>query len=241
MLNSDLRGLSPAQAQAALSLASGASYTQAALSANVARSTVHEWQNSTPSFAAAVEAAREEYIDTLRDQLREASIKALAALISILDNPATSPGVRLKAALAILKRPHFPDPGWQLPESIEPPYRQAMLADLADLKAETQIHARQQNLAANRTKSDTFSQQPQPETPPQPQTPAASTTEPPRKPATAESRTQATAAPPRNHPGNQPVSSSKTGRNETCPCGSGLKFKRCCLNKRPQAADAAAA
>jgi hypothetical protein len=23
----------------------------------------------------------------------------------------------------------------------------------------------------------------------------------------------------------------KTGRNEDCPCGSGLKFKRCCLNK----------
>jgi len=33
----------------------------------------------------------------------------------------------------------------------------------------------------------------------------------------------------------------KVGRNETCPCGSGLKYKRCCLNKpqpitRPQAA-----
>jgi len=26
----------------------------------------------------------------------------------------------------------------------------------------------------------------------------------------------------------------KVGRNETCPCGSGLKFKPCCLNK-PQA------
>ena len=24
---------------------------------------------------------------------------------------------------------------------------------------------------------------------------------------------------------------NKTGRNETCPCGSGLKFKRCCLGK----------
>jgi len=23
----------------------------------------------------------------------------------------------------------------------------------------------------------------------------------------------------------------KIGRNETCPCGSGLKYKRCCLNK----------
>jgi uncharacterized protein YecA (UPF0149 family) len=23
----------------------------------------------------------------------------------------------------------------------------------------------------------------------------------------------------------------KTGRNEPCPCGSGEKFKKCCLNK----------
>ena len=23
----------------------------------------------------------------------------------------------------------------------------------------------------------------------------------------------------------------KVGRNETCPCGSGIKFKKCCLSK----------
>ncbi|MBK5101444.1 MAG: SEC-C domain-containing protein [Desulfobacteraceae bacterium] len=26
-------------------------------------------------------------------------------------------------------------------------------------------------------------------------------------------------------------SSPKIGRNEPCPCGSGLKYKKCCLNK----------
>ena len=26
--------------------------------------------------------------------------------------------------------------------------------------------------------------------------------------------------------------SPKVGRNEPCPCGSGLKFKKCCLNKK---------
>ncbi|MGD0919817.1 MAG: SEC-C metal-binding domain-containing protein [Thermodesulfobacteriota bacterium] len=25
--------------------------------------------------------------------------------------------------------------------------------------------------------------------------------------------------------------SPKTGRNDPCPCGSGLKYKRCCLGK----------
>jgi hypothetical protein len=32
-------------------------------------------------------------------------------------------------------------------------------------------------------------------------------------------------------------SEPKTGRNEPCPCGSGVKYKRCCLNK-PQTAAA---
>jgi len=27
----------------------------------------------------------------------------------------------------------------------------------------------------------------------------------------------------------QPVTSQKIGRNETCPCGSGKKYKRCCM------------
>ena len=25
---------------------------------------------------------------------------------------------------------------------------------------------------------------------------------------------------------------NKTGRNEPCPCGSGKKYKRCCLNRK---------
>lgn len=27
------------------------------------------------------------------------------------------------------------------------------------------------------------------------------------------------------------IEKSKVGRNEPCPCGSGLKFKKCCLKK----------
>ncbi|WP_423785753.1 SEC-C metal-binding domain-containing protein [Gimesia maris] len=26
----------------------------------------------------------------------------------------------------------------------------------------------------------------------------------------------------------------KTGRNESCPCGSGKKYKKCCLLKKPE-------
>ena len=28
------------------------------------------------------------------------------------------------------------------------------------------------------------------------------------------------------------VKRRKVGRNETCPCGSGVKFKKCCLNRQ---------
>jgi methionyl aminopeptidase len=32
---------------------------------------------------------------------------------------------------------------------------------------------------------------------------------------------------------NQPIRSTKIGRNDPCPCGSGKKYKKCCINKSP--------
>ena len=31
-----------------------------------------------------------------------------------------------------------------------------------------------------------------------------------------------------------PAGSPKVGRNDRCPCGSGRKYKHCCLNKKPE-------
>ncbi|MBS9767453.1 MAG: SEC-C domain-containing protein [Flavobacteriaceae bacterium] len=31
---------------------------------------------------------------------------------------------------------------------------------------------------------------------------------------------------------NAPISNKKVGRNDPCPCGSGKKYKKCCLRKR---------
>ena len=47
--------------------------------------------------------------------------------------------------------------------------------------------------------------------------------------ALAKKRTAVAAEPPRR----------KIGRNEPCPCGSGKKFKHCCLNATPDAAKSA--
>ena len=176
--------LSPAQAQVALSLASGASVTQAALSAGVGRTTVYEWRKSIPEFSEAVDQAASEYADTLRDQLRDLAAKALSTLESILDDPKASPSVRLRAALAVLNRPRFPKREWALPEP------NALLPE------EEEDEPIDDDL---RTEANT-SEHEFPFFPP---------------------------LPPRHV--------EKVGRNETCPCGSGQKYKKCCLN-RPVAA-----
>jgi len=36
---------------------------------------------------------------------------------------------------------------------------------------------------------------------------------------------------------NHPARKIKIGRNEPCPCGSGNKYKKCCLNKEQQRSD----
>jgi hypothetical protein len=42
------------------------------------------------------------------------------------------------------------------------------------------------------------------------------------------------ASAPRSEPRMSPVlkSEERVGRNDPCPCGSGKKFKKCCINKR---------
>ena len=46
--------------------------------------------------------------------------------------------------------------------------------------------------------------------------------------------------PVQNEPKSSPAAHRKVGRNETCPCGSGLKFKKCCLDAKPAALKSAA-
>ena len=106
------------RAQVALAVAAGGSVTEAAQKAGVHRSTVYDWIRSDPAFSAALDQARRDYIGLLRDQLRSLSVKALNRIESLLDDPATPAAVALRAALAVLNRPRFPDPGWTLPESV---------------------------------------------------------------------------------------------------------------------------
>src|ERR1700716_15492 len=130
------KSLSPAQAQVIAALAQGRTITDAARDAGIHRTTIHHWFRTEPVFKAAFEAAQREYVETLQDGMRDLAARAVETLRNLLDDPNTPPAVRLRTALAILQRPHFPDPGWHLPERIEAPREQAVIDQLTETKAD---------------------------------------------------------------------------------------------------------
>jgi hypothetical protein len=128
--------LSPAQTQVIAALVQGRSITAAALEAGLHRSTIHHWLRHEPAFKTAMQQARSEYIATLNDGMRDLAARALETLRSLLDDPETPHAIRLKAALAILERPHSPKEGWHLPESIDDPRKRQVLDGLAEMEAD---------------------------------------------------------------------------------------------------------
>jgi hypothetical protein len=126
--------LTQQQAQVAVALAQGRSITKAAAAAGVHRTTVHHWNRTSADFRDAVKLARQEFLAVLDDQLRDLSSAALDTLTTLLTSPETSSPVRLKAALAVLERPHFPDPGWQLPEPVCSTREREVLEGLAEVR-----------------------------------------------------------------------------------------------------------
>ena len=175
--------LSPAQAQVIAALAQGRTVTAAAHQADLHRNTIYNWLNE-PTFKTAVEEAQREYVAILSDGMRNLAALALETLRALLEDPKTLPAVRLKTALAVLQRPHFPQQGWHLPERIEDPRAQQVVDNLAEMKADYDAMRMTDAMEASENR---------------------------KKPAEA---------PP-------------VPRSAPCPCGSGLKYKRCCANLRP--------
>ena len=106
--------LSPVQAQVIAALAEGATVSGAARQADIHRTTIHHWIRNHPEFKAAAAQAQAEYAAALIDEMRELCAQALKTLRNLLERSDVPPAVRLKAALAVLNRPHFPQPGRQL-------------------------------------------------------------------------------------------------------------------------------
>jgi AcrR family transcriptional regulator len=214
--------LTPVQAQVVKALAQGISITAAASAVGVHRSTVHNWLNSQKEFAAAVEEAREDYVTLLRDELRDLSRIALATVRQLLDDPKTSAGIRAKLALAVLQRPQYATGrSWNLPLPA------TALAEEQPAKTPSAREAARLRTAAQNLRRAAPVRQNSTERPANPPSPA---------PKPEQAKVPAGTAPVRQNstqfPTNQPSSALKIGRNEPCPCGSGQKYKRCCLGKQ---------
>jgi hypothetical protein len=128
--------LSPVQAQVVAALAQGLTVTAASRDAGIHRSTIYEWLKTVPAFPAAVEEARAEYTEILSDDLKDLARQALSALHAILDDPKAPAGPRVRAALAVLNRPQFPNPDWHLPVPVGSPREERFLRDFASFKAD---------------------------------------------------------------------------------------------------------
>jgi hypothetical protein len=145
--------LSPVQAQVVAALAQGRTITTAAAEANIHRNTIHNWLHE-PVFKTAVEEAQREYAAMLADGMRDLAARALETLRQLLDDPKASPAVRLRTALAILQRPHFPNPGWHMPVRIEPPQEQQLIDGLAEMEAEDRAMRMTGAIEASARRSD---------------------------------------------------------------------------------------
>src|SRR5258708_23477103 len=71
--------------------------------------------DASPVQAPVIEALAAE----VNDGIHELAAHALLTLHDLLRDPATPHAIRLKTALAILQRPHAPNPGWNLPGPVE--------------------------------------------------------------------------------------------------------------------------
>jgi hypothetical protein len=176
--------LSPAQAQVIAALAQGRTVTAAAQDAGLHRNTIYNWLHE-PAFKTAADEAQREYVAILSDGMRDLAARAVETLRNLLDDPNTPPAVRLRTALAVLQRPHFPDRGWHLPERIEPPREQQVVDGLAEIKADYDAMRMTDAIKASAVG----------QVPDLPEPPIA--------------------------------------RCAPCPCGSGLKYKRCCGGASP--------
>ncbi len=93
--------LTTKQARAIPALMSARNVGEAAKAANVAERTLYRWMGD-PTFRLRLNEAEGEAIDTATRRLLQLQAPAIDALQDVLEDPATSPTARLRAATAVL-------------------------------------------------------------------------------------------------------------------------------------------
>jgi hypothetical protein len=195
-------------------LAAGSSITQAATQEEIHRNTIGYWRRTQPNFARELEHALREQRLFWHEQATQLAPQALAVIQDTLTNPDTSPALRFRAATLILKMatdpqakaiPHFPTLAPEM-ESVS-----------------GQIHALRKELLATPEENLCIMQ-------PAPAAQNCTKTDPAGNFDLAHAADIAVAAQSCTKP--QPIRvPPQPGRNQICPCGSGLKYKRCCIAK----------
>ncbi|MGA2119810.1 MAG: SEC-C metal-binding domain-containing protein [Bryobacteraceae bacterium] len=199
--------LNPPQLHVIDALSNGASLTDAAAQAGIHRNTIANWRLNSPDFREALAITRHDRALLYRDRAVDLADLAFETLRNVLTDPKSSPSTRLRAAIFIIDKVSTP-----------PKFEKEEPASLPDMLAamEEAAHA---HLAQQ--------QPPEPANDAQNCTTVHNDAEP--EPV---SQLHNSAQPPETYRRPQP----KIGRNDTCPCGSGRKYKHCCLGKSSAAA-----
>jgi len=202
--------LTPQQHRVITSLACGDSITQAAVAEGLHRNTIGYWRRTVPAFARELEFALREQRQYWHDQAIQLAPQAIQTIFETLTNPESSPSLRFRAATLIVKMATDPDSKALKAFSTLPPELEAQSGQVLAWRKQNS-----QNLCTVQGAQDA-----QNCTKPTP----ASSPEPGQRTAVVQSQIPEPAQNCTN-PAPQP------SRNSQCPCGSKLKFKRCCANK----------
>ncbi len=198
-------GLTPVQENVIAAIMGGATMKAAAAATSIHRNTISYWRQTSAAFRDTLGQAQYDKAIFVREEAENHVTEAFAAIHTILTKPDASDSARLNAARFIIEKASTPPP----PKS--------------------EVIYQVQNIPANRLPDAAAPQPAQPEIAHSPaqigfESQSAAAPPQPQKPESMHSPAQSD--PP------QPVrSTAKVGRNEPCPCGSHLKFKRCCLGK----------
>jgi len=202
--------LSPQQLIVIDALSDGVNSNDAAAQAGVHRNTIANWRRNSLFFREALADAQYDRALLFRDKTEARLDRALETLDGVLIDPKASASARLKAALFVIDKAMAP-----------PQPRKQVPFDISGIAVSRQtVHP---------VPNEAPSPAPAPTPPPMSDTPQTTRENPP----SVHNNAQNAQSPCRRE-------TPKVGRNEACPCGSGRKYKHCCLNK-PQADTQAAA
>jgi transposase-like protein len=98
-----MSAVTPIQEEVIAHLSTGLSFSAAAEAAGVHRNTIANWRREIPSFATAFEKAVRDQARAFQEEALDAVPQAMQAILAILNDPATPPALRLRAAGMILK------------------------------------------------------------------------------------------------------------------------------------------